>query len=115
MMNPRSLSGHGGLLAAIGALFVTPAVLVCLAGPLNLSASSPLIHPVLVLGGLAAAFLLNLLAVLDVKVRIGEGILLAEMKVEQGWMNLLIASLTFGVALALMAYAFAENFGVIPR
>jgi hypothetical protein len=37
------------------------------------------------------------------------------MKVERGWMNLLIASLTFGVALALMAYAFAENFRVIPR
>lgn len=114
-MEIRVFSRRENLLAAIGALLLIPAVLVFLAGVLDLRADLPLIHPVLVLGGLAFGFLLNVLAAVALTVRTGGRAVVAEVRLKGSWLNLVVAGISLGLTAALGAYAFGENFVVMTR
>jgi hypothetical protein len=114
-MTSERVSERGSYLAALGALLVIPALLVCFAGALNLSSSSFLIHPALVMGGLVMAFGLNLMRVLRLELRRQEDGLIGMVGIRCRWPNLAILAFSAVLTGILLAYGFVENFRVVAR
>ena len=101
--------------AALGGVLLLPALLVSLAGVLNLDASNPLIHPFLVLGGLALAFGLNAVTVFRLGFQRDDAGFVGVVRVLARWPNLAIVAVSSALAASLLAYGFLENFRVIAR
>ena len=101
--------------AFIGSFLVIPALLVPLAGVLNLGASNPLIHPVLVMGGLFVAFTLNSAAVLRVRVKPVEGVSVGFTMLDGRKLNVLLLFVSLLMASVLTVYVFTENFRIVVR
>src|ERR1700730_1618879 len=102
-------------LAPVGALLVLPAVLVPAAGALSLDPSSPLLHPVVVLGGLLVALLLNAMAVFRLHFQQDDAGFLGSVRVLARWPNLAVVVVTGVLAAGLLGYGFLENFRIVAR
>jgi hypothetical protein len=98
--------------AAAGLVLLSPALILVSSGLLGLDRPGALVHPVLVMGGLALALTVNALPVLRIRVR-GEGESLVgtiAVRTRGAALNLL-ALAAGGVLLAtITAYLFLENF-----
>src|ERR1700730_4887200 len=102
-------------LAPLGALLAIPAVLVPAAGPLGLDSSSPILHPVLVLGGLLLALVLNAMAVLRLHFPLDDAGFLGSVRCVARWPNLAVVVVTCVLAAGLLGYGFVENFRIVSR
>jgi len=102
-------------LAPLGALLVLPAVLVPAAGTLGLDPSSPFLHPVVVLGGLLVALLLNAMAVFRLHFQQDDAGFLGSVRVLARWPNLAVVVITGVLVAGLLGYGFLENFRIVSR
>jgi hypothetical protein len=102
-------------LAPLGALLALPAVLVPASGALGLDPSSPILHPVLVLGGLLVALVLNAMAVLRLHFQQDDAGFLGSVRVLARWPNLVVLVITGMLAAGLLGYGFLENFRLVSR
>jgi len=100
-------------LALADGILIFPALLLCLSGLLQLSASNVLIHPVLVLGGLMLAIGLNIMPVL--KAQIDNGNVVSVVRIKGRLLNLSLLVLSLLLLATIMAYGFIENFRVVAR
>ena len=100
-------------LALASGILIFPALLLCLSGLLQLSASNVLIHPVLVLGGLMLAIGLNTMPVL--KAQIDNGNVVSVVRIKGRLLNLSLLVLSLLLLATIMAYGFIENFRVVAR
>ena len=114
-MKSDSVSKSLPWLAPLGALLVLPAVLVPAAGPLGLDPSSPILHPVVILGGLLVALLLNAMAVFRLHFQQDDAGFLGSVRVHARWPNLAVVVITAVLAAGLLGYGFLENFRVVSR
>jgi hypothetical protein len=100
-------------LAAIGFVLVLPACLVCLSGFVQFRAPEALIHPAVVLGGLAAALVLNILPVVRVTPLREDGCFegaALTVRVQGRLLNVAVTALSLVLVTALGLYLFGENF-----
>ena len=98
--------------AVLGLALLLPACAACLSGLLRLSVPGAFIHPILVLGGLCSAFVLNLLPVLRFHAELEEGSLVGAIRLRLGgalsnWAVVAGSLLLTGV---IASYLFVENF-----
>jgi hypothetical protein len=114
-MKSDSVSKSVPWLAPLGALLVLPAVLVPAAGALGLHPSSPFLHPVVVLGGLLVALLLNVMAVFRLHFQRDDSGLLGSVRVLARWPNLAVVVVSSVLAAGLLGYGFLENFRIVSR
>jgi hypothetical protein len=114
-MASGSATKHLLWLAPIGALLAIPAVLVPAAGPLGLDPSSPILHPVVVLGGLLIALVLNAMAVLRLRFQQDDAGFLGSVRVFARWPNLAVVVVTCVLVAGLLGYGFLENFRIVAR
>lgn len=119
----RKMAGLGFLLILPALLFVTAAVLKYGLGwgylfdALGVFYSDPsrrllfnLISPILFLGGLFLAFLLNAYPILNLDIRRKEGRVVGSFALQLRWWNLAILLVSFGLLAMLIGYALTENF-----
>ena len=99
-------------LAAIGALLIVPALLLCLSGFLKFQVPSSLIHPSLVIGGLVGALVINLLPIARAHTHLEEGNLVGALsiKLRGSLINLCVISLSLALLGVIALYVFVENF-----
>ena len=103
-------------IAALGLLLLLPAfVLVSPSHLLQLSSTNPLIHPVVILGGLLLAFALNLLPVVRLTLHLEGDILACVIHLKGRWLNLAVVAVSVCLATIIIVYVFVENFQIIPR
>lgn len=74
-----------------------------------------LLHPVTVLGGLALALSLNLVPLLRFRFDRQPGNLTGTLAVRLRSSHLAVAAFALGLFAVILAYAFTENFAVVPR
>jgi hypothetical protein len=123
------------LAAVLGAVAALPGALLVVSGLLYMFSGDPavgraldatlfdreglvyrlLLHPAIVLGGLALAVGLNLLPLLRFQVDRQPGTLAGTLAVRLRSAHLAVAALALGLFAVILAYAFTENFAVIPR
>lgn len=102
-------------LAPLSALLAIPAVLVPAAGLFDLDPSNPILHPVVVLGGLLLALVLNAMAVLRLHFQQDDAGFLGSVRVLARWPNLAVVVVTCALAAGLLGYGFLENFRIVAR
>jgi hypothetical protein len=102
-------------LAPLGALLAIPAVLVPAEGLFDLDSSSPILHPVVVLGGLLVGLVLNAMAVLRLHFQQDDAGFLGSVRVLARWPNLAVVVVTCVLAAGLLGYGFLENFRIVSR
>ncbi|HEX2081080.1 MAG TPA: hypothetical protein VHG08_25485 [Longimicrobium sp.] len=98
--------------AAAGFVLLLPAILLVSTGLLGVDRPDALVHPVLVIGGVAAAFILNALSVLRVRFGRDDGSVVGTiaLRVHGSALNLAVLAMG-GVLFAIItAYVFVENF-----
>ena len=128
-MNGNTLFREGKGSAALGALFLLPALLIVVPGllfsffglsgiyenlehfPTWTAIMSWADRPWIVLGGLATGLLINLLAVARVKFEVLEDSLRGTVLVKRNRWNLVLLGLAVFLALALLLYLIGENLG----
>jgi len=100
------------VLGLTGLVTLMPATVLVVSGLLGLDAPAGLVHPALVLGGLALAFVANVLAVARVAAGVREGAFRGELTIQLTGRALNLAVVVAGVALAgaIFTYLFLENF-----
>src|SRR5713226_2830993 len=100
------------ILGFSGVLTLIPASALVVSGLLGLEAPDALVHPVLVLGSLAAALIANVLVVAKVDAAVHEGTFRGELTIQLTGRALNLAVVVAGVALggAIFTYLFLENF-----
>ena len=99
-------------LAWLGLLLSFPAGMLVTGGVLEFHVPGPLVHPVLIMGGLFAALLLNLRAIVQVQLeRNGEGNLAAvNLRIGTRVFNLLVLAVSTLLLAAIVLYLVLENF-----
>jgi hypothetical protein len=101
---------RAGVLTGVGILGLIPAMILVGAGVLDQQVPPALVHPVLVMGGLAVALAASFVAVTHWEVRNGSGILRVVCTIRKRPADLLV----LGTALLLLAtitvYLFVENY-----
>ena len=119
-------------IAVISALLILPALLLCTCGVLYtafglegannfLGSILPtaigkvLLSPVTVLGGVFVAFALNLWAACRVRIGLDTGTVYVTLYVARTLRHLIFAAFAILLAALLLAYAFVENFSIVPR
>jgi hypothetical protein len=107
------LSARSSKVAVVSAIFIVPAMLLCLSPLLQLSAANVVIHPVLVLGGLALAIGLNMMRVLSAQ--IDKGNIVGLVRIKGRLLNLSVLGLSLVLLVMIMVYGFIENFRVVAR
>lgn len=112
-MEKQHLLARPNRMAVASSILVFPALLLCLSGLLQLSASNVLIHPVLVLGGLVLAIGLNMMPVL--KAQIDDGNVVSVVRIKGRLLNLGLLGLSLLLLATIMVYGFIENFRVVAR
>ena len=105
----------GLLIVAIGMLHV--AGLNDLSEQLNsyLDTHSPIFHPALIFGGLLFSVVLNIVPVFSVAVRPQDGTIVTTITTKLKYHNIGTLAVSAGLFCAILMYAFAENFRIIPR
>ena len=99
--------------AVVGLVLVLPAALVCVSGLLRFSVPDVLIHPALVVGGLLAALVLNLLPVLRTQWQREDGSVVGgaiSLRWEGTLLNLAVVTTSLLLTAVLLTYLFVENF-----
>jgi hypothetical protein len=98
--------------AVLGLLLVLPALVLVACGLLGLDGPAALVHPVLVMGGLFLAFVLNAPRVLRVHVGREEGAIVGTMSLRlRGTVaNLAALALSCLLLSTITVYLFVENF-----
>lgn len=98
--------------ALLGLLLLLPALVLVSSGLFGLERPDALVHPVLVMGGLLLAFVLNALRVLHVHLGREEGVIVGTMSLRLRGTALNLAALTLSCLLlaTITAYLFVENF-----
>jgi hypothetical protein len=98
-----------------GFVFLLPAVTLVLSGLLGLNPPAAIVHPLVLILGLAAALLLNLASTVSTKAKRKEGIFLGGVAIQFHKRLLNLAVLTTGTLLlsTIALYLFVENFA--PR
>jgi len=98
--------------AALGLFLTVPALTLCISGLLKFNVPLPLIHPVLVVGGLLSALLLSLFPIAAAHARIENGALISDLSIRlKGSLpNLGVALLSLGLLGLIALYLFVENF-----
>jgi hypothetical protein len=127
--------GRRRLVAILGALVALPAAVLVVSGLMyTLSGSRAveqtldstlfdpqgfvyrvLLHPVTVLGGLALALALNLLPLLRIHIDRQPGNLTGTLAVRLRAAHLAVSGVGLTLLALILAYAFTENFAVVPR
>lgn len=114
-------------LAAIGFVSSVPALFFCtfamLVAYVGLESLNPVLEkyfsfldsPVILLGGLTLAFLLNLLPIVRVEIRPDLGEVTGALMLKNRIQNIAVVVLSTCLLGLLLTYAFVENFQVIPR
>ena len=119
-------------IAAISALLALPALFLCTCGvlysALGLTAANNLLDsifatslgrmllsPVAVVGGVLTSLALNVWALCRVHVGLDTGTFYVTFYIARALPNLILAGFATVLATLLLAYAFVENFKVIPR
>jgi hypothetical protein len=95
-----------------GFILLLPAFTLVVSGLLRLNPPAELLHPLVVLLGLAAALVLNLPAAMSAKIRRGSGSLLGgvAIQVRGRLLNLAVLGLGFLIGATIALYLFVENF-----
>ena len=117
------MHAHHNRLAVGGLILALPALTLCTLGLLqslfgletasNLTDTlGVLIHPVVILGGVALAFFINLWPALDVDYQSDEEAFSLKITVRRYWSNLSIVGLTLLLVSIIFVYLLAENFGI---
>lgn len=71
------------------------------------------IHPVVLMGGVSLAFLLNLLPICRVNIERQAGELVSTLRLRKGhWLNLTFITLSLTALAVMLLYGLAENFGI---
>ena len=98
--------------AVLGLLFLLPAFLVVSSGLLRLPVPEALISPVLVLPGLAGAFLVGAIGILRVRREheLNGGPAAISIRIEARLLNLAVIALSLVLTAVIAAYLFVENF-----
>jgi hypothetical protein len=98
--------------AVAGLILALPAFLAVSSGILRFSVPEALISPPLVVGGLLAAFFLNLISVLQVHVEreLSGGLAAVNVRIQARRLNLTVVALSVFLTAAITAYLFVENF-----
>ena len=105
-MKMRHRFAVGGLILAL------PAFIAVSSGLLRFSVPDALISPALVIGGLLAAFFLNLISILQVHVERepSGGLAAVNVRIQARLLNLAVVALSVSLTAAIAAYLFVENF-----
>lgn len=123
------------MVAILGAVAALPAAVIVVSGLVYIFGGNPaaeqaldstlfdpqgfvyrvLLHPVTVLGGLAVALALNLIPLLRIRLDRQPGNLTGTLAVRLRSAHLAVAALALGLFAVILAYAFTENFSVVPR
>jgi len=123
------------MVAILGAAAALPAAVIVVSGLVYIFGGNPaaeqtldstlfdpegfayrvLLHPVIVLGGLALALALNLLPLLRVQLDRQPGNLAGTLAVRLRSTHLAISAVGLGLLAVLLVYGFTENFAVVPR
>ena len=103
---------HNQRLATATLLLLVPAATLICSGICRFSVPPVLTHPLLVLGGLVAALLTNLLAILHMQTERGPSGHVAALNLRIGLqsLNLAVVGLSCLLLGTILAYAFVENF-----
>jgi hypothetical protein len=98
--------------ALVGLVLLTPAILLVGSGVLGLERPDALVHPVLVMGGVLGAVVLNALSVLRVHVEYEQGALVGTMSLRMrgAAINLVALGLSGLLLASIVLYLFLENF-----
>jgi hypothetical protein len=101
--------------AVVGFLLLMPAAMLVGCGLLGLNPPAPLIHPVVLIGGLTAALVINLASTVTARAKHEEGALLGGLAIQFEGRALNLAVLVGGLLLVgtIAVYVFVENF--VPR
>jgi len=104
-MNQDHIRALGGL------VFVVPATVLCTCGLAGISPPADVVHPVLVVGGLAAAIELNLTRIVRLRAarRDGRFIGLAAVQFRGKTPNLVMTGVALALAGIIAGYLFVEN------
>jgi hypothetical protein len=99
-------------LALAGLIFLLPASVLVSSGVLGFTAPSLVIHPVLVMGGLLIALLLNSLSVLRLQIEReqNDGVSAFTLRVANQRFNLAVLVMSVLLLAMIFAYLFVENF-----
>ncbi len=128
-MNKQSIFEKPNLMAKGGFVLTIPALIFASAGALfelgfrqpaefmdKLGFGNTLFHPVILLGGLLTALVLNLVQSLQIKFQVDQGNLVGVVKIDyHKRMNLAVLGLSFFLTTLIVGYAFVENFRIVPR
>ena len=126
-MNERRLAWVGVVLLSAPLFFVAASLLKYELGigflfdPLESVLSDPvtrhafnLISPIIFLGGLGLALVLNAYAVLRVRVAMEDGSIVGTVRLRPGFWNIAVAAVSLLLLVMLVGYFFAENFVYRP-
>ena len=126
-MNYLTSDQNGPKLAVVGALFMLPALTLAFGGVMqsvfgiravnNLLGQAgffQLLHPLIVLGGIAVGFLLNVLPAVRVAAQVEDGAFIGSIKI-RGLLNLALIALCLLVTGIIFLYLFVENFQFVPH
>jgi hypothetical protein len=101
--------------ALVGFVLLLPAGALIVSGLLGLNPPTAVVHPVILIGGLAAALIANLASTVSMKAKCKEGALLGGVAIQVEGRALNLAVLVISVLLigTIALYLFVENF--VPR
>jgi len=119
-MKNVSLLQNENRLATAGLIFIIPALILATSGILFSIFGLPqfnqaidfdlwIFHPLVVMGGLMAAFGLNLLPVVRLNVRLEEGSLISTIKIQGKPLSLALIGLVTLLVMIIFVYLLAEN------
>jgi hypothetical protein len=108
------MSVHG-LRAVVGFVLLLPAGTLVVSGLLGLNPPALVVHPLILIGGLMAALVVNLASTVSMKAKCKEGTLLGGVAIQIEGRVLNLAVIMTGVLLisTIALYLFVENF--VPR
>jgi len=115
-MTHASTSPSSGLLTAAGFVLSLPALLLFTSGMLQslggaevMLLPEPLLHPVIILGGLVLALVLNAWATLRIRVEDGESHTTISLDIARKKANLVVLGLALFLLGVVLTYGFVEN------
>src|SRR5262249_9012488 len=96
----------------VGVVFLLPASVLVSSGVLGFTVPSVVIHPLLVMGGLLIALLLNSLSVLRVQTEReqNDGVSAVTLRIANQRFNLAVLAMSVLLLAMIFAYLFVENF-----
>jgi cobalamin biosynthesis protein CobD/CbiB len=99
----------------VGFVFLLPAGTFIVCGLLGLDPPPPIVHPLVLIGGLAAALVINFASTVNAKAKCKDGALLGGLAIQvQGRVpNLAVVMIGMLLVGAIALYLFVENF--VPR